>query len=155
MICPECYAENARATPLLGARECLENHTQYICGTCGRCICIEKDPKRKLQRWNFPFRTAEIARLYLRAADATMKKPCGIYELKDKKGRIFYKIFSGEEELQRYLQKNKDKICEQKRPVFSALVYKSCPGAQIRRLTEEEAKRYLAQREDAARAEKE
>ena len=49
-MCRECYVNESRITPLLGARECLENHTQYICGTCGRCICIQRDEKRGLQR---------------------------------------------------------------------------------------------------------
>ena len=39
MECKECYSEKNRTTPLLGTRECLENHLQYVCGTCGRCIC--------------------------------------------------------------------------------------------------------------------
>jgi len=34
------YSDNNRITPLLNPMECLENHIQYICGTCGRCICI-------------------------------------------------------------------------------------------------------------------
>lgn len=50
-MCRECYVDESRKTPLLNPLECLENHTQYICGTCGRCICIEKDPNRGLQRW--------------------------------------------------------------------------------------------------------
>ena len=70
----ECYSDNNRITPLLNPIECLENHTQYICGTCGRCICIECDKKRGLQRWNFPFRSFEIAKLYLRTADYARKK---------------------------------------------------------------------------------
>lgn len=37
--CPECYSDRPRATPLLNARACPENHEQYVCGTCGRCIC--------------------------------------------------------------------------------------------------------------------
>ena len=53
-MCEECYVDESRATPLLRPRDCLESHTQYVCGTCGRCICIEHDPKRGLQRWNFP-----------------------------------------------------------------------------------------------------
>ena len=53
--CAECYATNCRATPLLGKRDCLENHEQYLCGTCGRCICSQKDEKRQLQRIDFPF----------------------------------------------------------------------------------------------------
>lgn len=56
-MCIECYIDESRITPLLNPIECLQNHTQYICGTCGRCICIEHDPKRGLQRWNFPFTT--------------------------------------------------------------------------------------------------
>ena len=67
--CIECYSVDNRITPLLKPLECLENHTQYICGTCGRCICIEHDPVRGLQRWKFPFKLAEIAKLYLRTAD--------------------------------------------------------------------------------------
>ena len=45
-MCIECYIDENRITPLLNPIECLQNHTQYICGTCGRCICIEHDPKR-------------------------------------------------------------------------------------------------------------
>ena len=52
-MCEECYSDENRITPLLNPLDCLENHTQYICGTCGRCICIEHDPNRGLQRWNF------------------------------------------------------------------------------------------------------
>lgn len=44
-MCIECYSDNNRIIPLLHPRECLENHTQYICGACGRCICIEHDKK--------------------------------------------------------------------------------------------------------------
>ncbi|MEQ7226941.1 hypothetical protein ABQD95_10915 [Enterococcus avium] len=68
--CVECYAVNCRATPLLGKRDCLENHEQYLCGTCGRCICSQKDEKRQLQRIDFPFKSLEIAKLYLRVADS-------------------------------------------------------------------------------------
>ena len=106
-MCRECYADKNRITPLLNALDCLKNHTQYICGTCGRCICIEHGENRGLQRWNFPFKSLEIAKLYLRTADYTMKKSCGIYELKSEKGRTSYKIFSSNEELRLYLKKNK------------------------------------------------
>ena len=67
-MCEECYVNESRITPLLNPIECLEHHTQYICGICGRCICIEHDPKRGLQRWYFPFKSLEIAKLYLRTA---------------------------------------------------------------------------------------
>ena len=111
-MCKECYVDKNRITPLLNPLECLENHTQYICGSCGRCICIEHDPNRGLQRWNFPFKSLEMAKLYLRTADYSMKKSCGIYELKSEKGRTLYKIFSSNEELRSYLKKNKEKICK-------------------------------------------
>ena len=60
-MCEECYSYQNRITPLINPKECLQKHTQYICGTCGRCICIEKDSQRGVQRWNFPFRSLEIA----------------------------------------------------------------------------------------------
>lgn len=72
-MCEECYSDKNRITPLLNPLDCLKKHTQYICGTCGRCICIEHDENRGLQRWNFPFKSLEIAKLYLRTADYTMK----------------------------------------------------------------------------------
>lgn len=92
-MCDECYTGENRITPLLNPIDCLENHIQYICGTCGRCICIEHDLKRKLQRWKFPFKSLNAAKLYLRTADYTMKKSCGIYELKNENGRLLHKIF--------------------------------------------------------------
>ena len=144
-MCQECYSENARITPLLHPLECLEKHTQYICGTCGRCICIEHDPKRGLQRWNFPFKSLEIAKLYLRTADVTTKKSCGIYEIKNGKGRLSYKIFSGNGDLQHYLQKNKDKVYEQMAPLFSHTEYKTFPHSEVRKLTSDEIKRYLSE----------
>ena len=49
-MCQECYSTENRITPLLNPLNCLENHTQYIYGTCGRCICIEHDSDRGLQR---------------------------------------------------------------------------------------------------------
>ncbi len=111
-MCIECYVDKNRITPLLNPLECLRNHTQYICGTCGRCICIEHEPKRGLQRWNFPFRSAEIAKMYLRTADYSMKHPCGIYELKNKNGKLTYKIFASADDLKSYLRKNKNKPSE-------------------------------------------
>lgn len=104
-MCMECYVDKKRITPLLNPIECLQNPTQYICGTCGRCICIEKDPKRGLQRWNFPFKSLEMAIMYLRTADYSMKKSCGIYEIESENSRRFYKIFASDNDLQLYLKK--------------------------------------------------
>ena len=145
-MCEECYSDNNRITPLLNPIDCLENHTQYICGTCGRCICIERHSKRGLQRWNFPFKTVDIAKLYLRTADYTTKKPCGIYEIKNDKGRISYKILTDIKNLEIYLQKNKDKSCANMSPVFSINEYREFPQTQARKLTTEEITQYMCAR---------
>ncbi|MBD5544827.1 MAG: hypothetical protein HDR01_11475 [Lachnospiraceae bacterium] len=145
-MCIECYTNESRITPLLNPLECLENHTQYICGTCGRCICIEHDPNRGLQRWNFPFKSLEIAKLYLRTADYTTKKSCGIYEIKSENGRISYKIFSNKEELLSYLKKNKKKTCENMNPIFTVEEYKEYANTQTRKLTSDEIQKYLSER---------
>lgn len=78
MECVECYSEDNTKRPRLGDIDCLENHEQYICGTCGRCICIGEHPLRKLRRWNFPFKTFGVTKLYLRTADYTTKN-CLVY----------------------------------------------------------------------------
>ena len=145
-MCKECYVDQSRVTPLLNPLECLKNHTQYICGTCGRCICIEYDSNRGLQRWNFPFKSLEIAKLYLRTADYTEKKLCGIYELKSENGRISYKIFASNEDLKLYLKKNKGKTCEKMASVFSVEEYQEFPNAQVRRLTSGEIQKYMSER---------
>ena len=145
-MCRECYVDNNRITPLLNPLDCLENHTQYICGTCGRCICIEHDQNRGLQRWSFPFKSLEIAKLYLRTADYTMQKSCGIFEIRSRNGRLSYKIFVDQEELLVYLRKNKDKICEMMAPVFRVEEYKEYPNTQIRKLTYDEIQKYMSER---------
>ena len=148
-MCKECYSDKNRITPLLNPLDCLEKHTQYICGSCGRCICIERDTQRGLQRWNFPFKSLEIAKLYLRTADYTMKKACGIYEIKNNKGRISYKIFADIKELELFLKKNKDKICEKMTPIFTMEDYKEYSNTQIRKLTAEEIKKYMSERQSS------
>lgn len=145
-MCRECYSNECRRTPLLNPIECLENHTQYICGTCGRCICIEHDSKRGLQRWNFPFKSLEIAKLYLRTADYTKKAPCGIYEIESAKGRLSYKIFANDEELKLYLKNNKDKVCKLMKPVYIVQEYREYPNTEVRKLTPDEIKKYMDER---------
>lgn len=146
-MCPECYSEQTRATPILKPLDCLKNHAQYICGTCGRCICIERSAENGLFRWNFPFRSAEIAKLYLRAADYTTKKSCGIYEIKSSKGRISYKIFPTAEDLTRFLRKSKDKTCPAMAPVFTVGEYREYENTQVRRLTAGEVQKYMSERQ--------
>ena len=144
MLCKECYVEQNRITPLLNPRQCLEEHTQYVCGTCGRCICIEHT-QRGLQRWNFPFKSLEIAKLYLRSADFSTKKACSIYEIKSEKGRVFYKLFADEEDL-KILKKNKDKSCDEMKPLFSMDSYEDFPNTKVKRLDMDEVEKYLSER---------
>lgn len=145
-MCKECYVNKNRTTPLLNPLDCLEKHTQYICGTCGRYICIERDPHRGLQRWNFPFKSLEIAKLYLRTADYTLKESCGIYEIENGKGRVSYKIFAGNDDLQLFLRKNKDKICKRMAPLFFISEYKEYPNTEVRKITSEEVLQYMSER---------
>jgi len=88
----------------------------------------------------------EIAKLYLRSADYTMKKSCGIYEIVHQNGRCSYKIFADDADLKNYLKKNKDKACQTMQPIFSITPYQEYPYTQMRKLTPEEINRYLAER---------
>jgi hypothetical protein len=144
-MCEECYSNKNRITPLLNPYECLKNHTQYICGTCGRHICIEKDPKRGLYRWNFPFKTAEVAKLYLRTAEITIRNVCGIYEIIGENGRKCYKIFSTKDESKKYMERNPDKKCNME-PVFINKKFNEYKNTQIRRLKEEEIVKYMEEK---------
>lgn len=139
--CPECYSPNKSELPLVGELLCLQEHEQYICGTCGRCICIDEHPARHIRRWNFPFRTLDLAILYLRTADYIMKTNCKIYEITSKSGRISWKIFASAEEAAAFAVKNKDKKVS-KKAVYKRKEYKEFPNTQVRKLTGEEIKMY-------------
>jgi len=143
--CPECYANDKRITPLLNPEDCLLHHRQYICGTCGRCICADVDDKGKF-RALFPFKTLEIAKLYLRAAEVIHQCACSIYEIADSKGRKQYKIFPSVVELNDYLQKNKQKYCNLQKPLFITPLYKACLPEQLRKLSVEETTIYIKER---------
>ncbi|MGX7024492.1 hypothetical protein [Vagococcus hydrophili] len=143
--CPECYSEKSRITPMYKPYECLSEHTQYVCGTCHRCICIEKDQTRGLYRWNFPFKSLEDAKLYFRTAEFVLKEPCAIYELKPDKNRSTFKIFRNKLELTNYLKRNKTIKCN-KTPVFKTDKYCEYPKTEVRRLTMDEVNFYMSGR---------
>ena len=145
-MCVECYVDEKRITPLLNPIECLQNHMQYICGTCGLFICIVKEPKRWLLRCIFPFKSLEIAKMYLRTAVYCKKKPCGIYEIESENGRCSYKIFASDNDLQLYLKKNKGKFCKCMKPIFAVTEYKEYTNTQIRKLTSNEVQQYMSER---------
>ena len=145
MQCPECYSDNPRITPLIKPEHCLKNHRQYVCSKCGRCICAQVDQRGKF-RAKFPFRTLEIAKLYLRSAEVIHEKPCGIYGLKSKNGRKFYKIFRDRMNLIDYLRRNLDKTCDKMRPLFNTEINLPAEKGQVRRLTADEVSKYLQER---------
>lgn len=126
-FCKECYSENPRITPLNGARECLENHKQYICSKCGRIVCIDLGGERKA-RCFFPFKTKEIALLYLKCAEIITNSRCGIYELN------------------KFLEKHKDIKCENKTPVYINEKFAKISPEQVRYLTKDEVEKYLLER---------
>lgn len=84
--------------------------------------------------------------MYLRTADYSMKKSCGIYEIESENGRRSYKIFASNEDLQLYLKKNKGKICRYMKPIFTVEEYKEYANTQIRKLTSDEIQQYMSER---------
>lgn len=142
MICSECYSDKPRITPLINPLECLKNHTQYICGICKRAICIDEN-KNGLRRYNFPFKTLEIAKLYLRTADYINKTNCGIYKLESKKNRVFYKIFKDDKEMEEYVKKHSIINTSLE---FQIPFYKEYKNTIIKRLKMAEISKYMNER---------
>ena len=68
------------------------------------------------------------------------------YEIKSENGRLAYKIFASNEDLQLYLKKNKGKTCNNMAPVFSIEEYMEYPNTQIRKLTSDEIRKYMSER---------
>ena len=88
----------------------------------------------------------DIAKLYLRTADYTMKKSCGIYEIKSEKGRASYKIFPDNKDLELYLKNNKEKVCETIKPAFMVEEYKEYETTEVRKLNSDEIEKYMSER---------
>lgn len=143
--CEECYSDNPRITPLRGAEDCLRNHLQYVCSTCGRVICIGPQGAKKA-RCLMPFGSLEQAKLYLKAAEIMNESLCGIYELIYSRGDTRYRIFKSVDELKEQLKKNRNIRCENFTPVYVSEKYVPVPEDRIRRLTEKEVQKYLSER---------
>jgi hypothetical protein len=149
-MCLECYSEFSRITPIIEPEKCLESHLQYVCQTCGRIICAN--------RGKFPFKSLEIAKLYLRPIEAQKGKQCGVYELqahytkmtKGQKSRKVYKIFSDRKELEAYIKRSPNKTAVSKQPKFTANTYIPCSEDPIRKLDSAEIERYLLEKEGQA-----
>ena len=146
MVCIECYSENPRITPVLGAEDCLKNHLQYICSTCGRVICIGPKGAKKA-RCLMPFGSIETAKLYLKAAETMLGGLCGIYELIYPNGAKRYRIFETQDKLKASLKKNGHIRCENFKPVYISDHYVPVADSQIRRLSEAEVQKYLEERQ--------
>jgi hypothetical protein len=121
------------------------NHEQYICSTCGRCICAEADSQNKY-RIKYPFNSLEIAKLYLRAAEAIYQGPCEIYEIEYSNGRNLYKIFHNREDMFAYLKKNPMQSCPSEEPLYKTESYKPPERSQVRKLKTDEIAKYLAEK---------
>ncbi|HBF7157245.1 TPA: hypothetical protein KQB13_002163 [Clostridioides difficile] len=69
-----------------------------------------------------------------------------MYEIESENGRLSYKIFANNEDLQLYLKKNKGKTCKDTKPVFAVEKYKEYANTQIRKLTSDEIQQYMSER---------
>jgi hypothetical protein len=145
--CKECYSDNPRITPLMGAEDCLRDHLQYVCSTCGRVICIGPKGAKKA-RCLMPFGSLEQAKLYLKAAEIMNDGICGIYKLIYKRGEKRYRVFKSADELKKQLRSNTNIKCEKFEPVYISEKYSSVSDHQIRHLTEKEVQKYLDEREE-------
>ena len=68
-----------------------------------------------------------------------------IYEIKNSQGRISYKIFGKNEDLELFLKKNKDKTCISMEPVFVYGEFQEFPYTQVRKLTSDEIEKYMSE----------
>ena len=77
----------------------------------------------------------------------TLFENCWLYNEKiNGKGRISYKVFAETEDLQLFLKKNKDKVCENIAPIFFIEQYEEYSNTEVRKLTAEEIEKYMSER---------
>lgn len=145
MACPECYSDEPRVTPILDPEGCLTNHLQYVCSTCGRCVCVDIDT-RNTYRVNMPFKSLDIARLYLRSAEVIHGGPCEIYEIEMANGTKLVRIYRDREEMEADTERNPMQSCPNPVPLLETSTFKPHTAAQVRNLTAEEVKRYLKEK---------
>lgn len=147
MKCKECYSQYARITPLYKPEECLGQHRQYICSTCGRAICTEKGTFRT-PRCFMLFKSQEMAMLYVRAAEILANGTCGVHQIASPiSGLINYKIFPTRDmqEALRIYGSYDSKGGINPNPCFLSPKFVPPAVRQIRRLNEAEIRTYLAE----------
>jgi hypothetical protein len=86
-----------------------------------------------------------MAILYLKCAEIITGSECGIYELIYTRGDKRYKIFASENELCKFLEKNRDIRCENRNPVYENRETAKISPEQIKYLTQEEVEKYLSE----------
>ena len=147
MKCKECYSHYARITPLYKPEECLRQHRQYICSTCGRAICTEKG-RFRTPRCFMLFKSQEMAMLYVRAAEILSNGTCGVYQIASPiSGLINYKIFptkDAQEALRTY-RSDDSRGGINSNPCFLSPKFVPLINGQIRRLNDAEIRTYLAE----------
>lgn len=85
----------------------------------------------------FSFQVFRNCKAIFESSGLYTEKSCGIYEMENTKGRVSYKIFAGNDDLQLFLRKNKDKICKLMAPLFFISEYKEYPNTEVRKITSE------------------
>lgn len=145
MDCPECYSSDPRVTPILDPESCLMTHQQYVCSTCGRYICAESDSQNKY-RIKYPYKSLEIAKLYLRAAEAVYQGPCEIYEIEYSNGQTLHKIFNNKDDMLVYLKDTSTQSCPSGEPLYRTLSYRPLDKSQVKKLSTGEIAKYLEEK---------
>ena len=143
--CPECYSDRPRITPLLNLRPCLERHKQYVCGTCGRCICIAKDPAR-----------AAALAVPLQVGS---RRPVVPARRRGQHGQAMRRLRGAKRIGPRFVQDirlarrprrlpcaQSDKSCPRLEPLIEHKTFRAAKHADIRMLGSEEVERYLEEK---------
>jgi hypothetical protein len=143
MKCTECYTDKPRITPILEPELCLRNDLQYICSSCGRCMCV--DTKRTTgARCLQPFSSMEMAMLYLRSTEVIKEAACGIYEIMNPNtNKKSFIILAGQKDLSEFLSKNPGRFCKNNEPKYRTAKYTPPKKDQVRKLSEAEIQQYL------------
>ncbi len=135
-ICPECYSEYPRITPFFALENCLKNHKQYKCRTCGRLVCIDKNTEISyFSKFNFK----EAARYLLRGGEAFFKEECAVFEKRGNNNSYFQilPVYGN--------------LSSKKPACFLPTTYRQAVKKQTGLLSEEEVKKYILEQNEERR----
>lgn len=94
----------------------------------------------------FPFQNTGNRQAVSASADICAETNCGIYEIKNERGRYSYKIFNSPSIAAAYT--NNHKVCLNEKPLYQRERFKRYPNAEIRRLTSHEVDIYLKEQNE-------